>query len=147
MKSHFWFRDFVYCQDFFVILHPKFKEAVKIVKKETGIKLEGDDNASGRFYGYSRKGNYLAIIWITDIKDCLVHEAFHACAWVLKNREITLNSYEAEEAYAYYVSFIVKTIQDYVKDEKKEKKMRKRLTSVKKSGIIEKGTKKEVRNV
>jgi hypothetical protein len=108
--------DPIYCQDFVFVLnrsHNKFRD---IMKKYLNIDIkEAEYNCSGEFYSFQNKDQCpLAVIWVSG-KHTIVHEIFHATAWLMRNRDITLDSEGAEESWAYHISFLYREIMDGLK--------------------------------
>ena len=89
--------------------HAKFRE---IVKQHLNHDIEKDEEATGQFYGLTRKQQSIAIIWSSDKNTNLVHEIFHAVSWVLRNRGIALDGDGSEESWAYYLSYLWRTIKE-----------------------------------
>ena len=115
-KNIITFWDSVYCQDFMVVLTRSHKKFCEIAKKETGFAPENcNEQVSGEFHGLTNKHCSLALIWSPDKGLNLLHEVFHACAWVLRNREIFLTE-ETEETYAYYYTYIMRMINSLTKN-------------------------------
>ena len=114
-KHVLWFFDFVYCQEICVIFAPTHSKFVQLAKKETGFDVEKADGISGEFHGLNtKKGGSLALVWSSDKDANLMHEMFHVCSWVLRNRGIYLTE-ESEESYAYYLTYLVRTAKEYIK--------------------------------
>lgn len=117
-KNIIWFFDEVYAQEYLVIFAPTHRKFCELVKKEINFTPEDagekDDTVVGTFYGISNKSGTLCIIWSSTKTYSLIHECFHACSWVLQNRDIILNP-ETEETYAYYYTFIYRMIMENVK--------------------------------
>ena len=111
-----WFLDEIYHQDFMVVFAPTHDKFRGIVLDELGIEIEPEE-ADGQFYGmYCPHGQHsIAIIWSSNKGGNLIHECFHACSWVLRNRNINLLSDDADEAYAYYLTYIWQAIKDRMK--------------------------------
>jgi len=110
------FTDAVYGQGFMIVLAPSHAEFRKIVKEKLNIQIE-DSTANGQFsvLPSPHKHQALAVIWSSDKQSSLVHEALHACSWVLRSRNICLTSEDAEEAYCYYLSYIWRTIKEKIR--------------------------------
>lgn len=117
-KNIIWFFDDVYTQEYLVIFAPTYKKYMQMLKEEIGYKEPNEEEPNGitgEFKGLSTKRSSLAVIWSSDKSNNLVHEIFHACAWVLKNRDIWLNP-ETEETYAYYYTFIYRMIKERIRN-------------------------------
>ena len=111
-----YFTDAVYGQDFMFVFAKSQDKFCEIVKEELNIEL-GNAQADGEFcvLPVSRKHKSIAVIWSSNKQSSLIHECLHACSYVLRNRNILLSSIEAEEAYAYYLSYIWRTIKEKIK--------------------------------
>ena len=110
-KNTFFITDPVYCQDFLVVLTSTHAKYTKIVKKLINLDVAKDDGMSGCFQALSsKKKGDLGIIWISNKSHSLIHEIFHATAWVLLNRDIKLDSEASEECWAYYISYLYREI-------------------------------------
>ena len=112
-KNVMWFFDEIYRQEFMVIFAPNHKKFAQILKEETNFVVEPceEDCVVGQFNELKSKHGSLAVIWASDKNLVLLHEIFHACSSVLKDRDIWLNP-ETEETYAYYYCYIVRAIQE-----------------------------------
>lgn len=112
-KNIIWFSDDIYRQEFLIIFAPNHNKFAKILKEETGFTIEPckEDCVAGQFNQLKGKCGSLAVIWSNDKNLTLLHEIFHACSTVLKERDIWLNP-ETEETYAYYYIYLVRTIQE-----------------------------------
>ena len=126
MKTHFFFTDWVYSQDYLVIIGGTNKNFVQTVKKETGLELEENESAAGQFHGCDCPKGSLGIIWTRDLSDTLVHEATHAASWCLQCRGILPDSQSGEEAWAYYLTFLVRNIKANAQCIKQEHKQHKK---------------------
>lgn len=114
-KRVFWFMDFVYNQEFCVIIVPTHKQFAKIAKDEIGFEVEPCDFLAGEFHGLTNENHpSLALVWSSDKDINLTHELFHACAWTLRTRGLTL-SQESEEAYAYYLTYLFRQVRENIK--------------------------------
>ena len=122
MDSHFFFTDYVYNQDYMVVITQSHKAFVDLVKKELNIVLDVCPAAAGQFHGYECKKGRIGIIWVKDLEDTLVHEALHATSWCLQSRGILIDSQGAEESWAYYLTFLVGHIRGMALQIKKDKK-------------------------
>jgi len=118
-KNVMYFFDEVYRQEFLVIFASNHKKFAQILKKETGFVVEPCEEACvvGQFNQLKSKHGSLAVIWASNKNLALLHEIYHACSSVLKEREIWLNP-ETEESYAYYYCYIVRAIQERLRREK-----------------------------
>lgn len=128
MKTHFFFTDWVYSQDYFVVIGGTNKNFVKVVQKETGIKLEENTMAAGQFHVAECPKGCLGIIWTRDLGDTLIHECTHAASACLQCRGILPDSQSGEEAWAYYLTFLVSHIKanaQCIRQDKKHKKEKK----------------------
>jgi len=130
MKTHFFFTDWIYNQDYLVVLASSNSAFRKIVKKEVNLELPEANEASGQFHGYESNDNRLGIIWSKDMGETLIHECLHATSWTLNSRGICCDSQSGEEAWAYYITFLVKYIKANVKSNKKERKQKKEVKDV-----------------
>jgi len=104
--------DPIYCQEFLVIITPTYKKFKKLVKDVINYDIEEDDNGcTGQFTAINdkQKGS-LGIIWASDKHSNLIHEIFHATSWVLRNRDLYLDSEGSDEAYAYYIAYLYREI-------------------------------------
>jgi hypothetical protein len=113
-KGVFFFQDPIYCQEFLVIVtstHAKFR---KFVKEYLNYDIEKDDKCTGQFNGISnsKESRDVGIIWASNRKESLIHEIFHAVSYVMRNRDITLDSSSSEETWAYYISYLYREIQE-----------------------------------
>jgi hypothetical protein len=128
MKTYFFFTDWVYSQDYLVVIALNNKDFIKIVKKELGVELEPNPQAAGQFHGYEAPKGQIGIIWVRDLNDTLIHESCHATSWALQSRGILPDSQSGEEAWAYYLTFLVSHIRanaQCIKQDAKEKKHKK----------------------
>jgi hypothetical protein len=118
-KNIIWFYDEIYRQEFLVIFTPTHRKFCELIKKETGICLEPEENeVTGCFHGMSnKKCGSLGLIWSSDKSLNLVHELMHACSWTLRNRDIYLTE-ESEESYAYYYTYLYRTIKERIRNGK-----------------------------
>jgi hypothetical protein len=117
-KNVIWFFDFVFNQEYCVIFTPTHKKFCELAKKETGFDVEFCEGVSGEFHGLTGpRGGSLGLIWSSDKTHNLTHEMFHACAYTLRNRGIFLTE-ETEETYAYYLTFLLRTTNEMLKEEK-----------------------------
>ena len=112
-KNAFIFSDTIYCQDFVFVLtrsHEKFR---RIMDKYLSIDIKPTEaDCSGEFYGLQHKNKgTLGVIWVSD-KCSIVHEVFHATAWVMLNRGVNLDIHAqgAEESWAYYIAYLYREI-------------------------------------
>lgn len=86
-----------------------------LINHEFGEKVpnKGEDERSyGKFVVYTKRGQQIAVIWLRKGKAKageLAHEAFHAAHWILQSKGLWLTD-SSEEAYAYLIQFIVKSI-------------------------------------
>jgi hypothetical protein len=117
------FFDPIYMQEFMVIFAPTHTKFREIIKKEIGFNTEEVPNGvCGEFHGLeSKRCGSLALIWASDKANSLWHEVFHACYYVLRNREIHLTP-DSEESYAYYYSYIMRTIKNILDYQKREER-------------------------
>jgi hypothetical protein len=119
-KNIIWILDNVYMQEYLIIFAPTYKKFCEIIKKEINFSPrqgENDESVTGEFNGLTNKGGSLGIIWSSDKTINLVHEIYHACAWALRNRDIYLTE-DTEESYAYYYTFLYRTIMEKVRENK-----------------------------
>jgi len=116
-KNVLWFFDNVYRQEFLVIFAPNHKKFAEILKKESGFEVEpcNEECVTGQFNELKSKCGSLAVIWSSDKNLVLLHETFHACSCILGQRSIFLNP-ETEESYSYYYTYLIRTIQEYLKN-------------------------------
>jgi len=115
-KNVIMFSDPIYCQDFMVVVTPSHTKYRKIMKKMLNFDVEKDDSCSGCFQViHNKTRGDLGIIWIPNKQTTLIHELFHATSWLMRNRDITLDSEGAEEAWAYHISYLYKEIKERLK--------------------------------
>jgi len=109
------FNDPVYCQDYIIVITPSHTKFRRIIKEliDYDIEKEEDTGVSGCFYGitHPKKGD-LGILWTKNRQCTLIHEIFHLTSWTLRNRDICLDSESSEESWAYYLTYIYRTIKE-----------------------------------
>lgn len=92
-------------------IHSKFQ---KIIKKELGLDIpHKPTGVSGGFTTIENKdhpGNIIGLLWAPSKNiPILAHECLHAVIWDLDSKGIEL-SHESEEAYTYYLQFLLHAI-------------------------------------
>ena len=103
--------DPIYCQDFVFVLcrsHSKFRD---IMKKYVDIDIkEAEFDCSGEFYSFQNDARgALGVIWVSN-RCSIVHEVFHATAWLMRNRGINVDSGSSEESWAYHIAYLHREI-------------------------------------
>lgn len=113
-KGVFFFQDPIYCQEFLVVITPTHAKFRKFIKEYLNYDIEKDDSCTGQFSGLSndKYKRDLGIIWASDRKANLIHEIFHAVSYVMRNRDIALDSESSEETWAYYISYLYREIKE-----------------------------------
>jgi hypothetical protein len=116
-KNILWFFDEIYRQEFMVIFAPNHRKFAELLKKETGFVVEPceEECVAGQFNELKSKHGDLAVIWASDKNLVLMHETFHACSCILQQRDIWLNP-ETEESYSYYYCYIMRSIQERLRE-------------------------------
>ena len=117
-KNIIWIWDGVYNQDILVIFAPNYKDFLKLVKKEICFVPEDTDtpdNACGEFFVISNPHGTLVVIWSSNKTETLLHECFHVCSRILRDRGIELCD-ATDEAFAYYYTYLIKTIKEKIKE-------------------------------
>lgn len=91
-----------------------FKKAQIMWHKKAGIsdvKIEADNPARGGYFGFFPERR-VALIWFPNAKPLgwiVAHECFHVTSFILREAGLVLSN-KSEEAFAYYLGWLVKMI-------------------------------------
>ena len=111
--------DEIYRQNIYYVCCPTYAEFCKIMKKELKMDWKPKD-VDGNFTVIESCGNLIGVIYTNSRKpDVVAHECLHAVSYFLRHKGIPLND-DTEEAYAYYLQFLVRQICGKPTPEKKE---------------------------
>lgn len=99
-----------YTENFYYINVKTHKQFRKVLLDELGYELKEHKNSNGGFIVLEREGGLVGVIWAPRKNiPVLAHECLHAVNWSLSNKGFEL-TYESEEAYTYYLQFLLRVI-------------------------------------
>lgn len=113
-NKHFTFSDDVYLVHYLVCIGGDFEQAQRLWHKQSGARdvaiVPRKKSGVGYFGLFPDLGR--AMFWFDDKKpsgSIVAHECFHATSYILRRSGLVLSD-KSEEAFAYYLGWLVKMI-------------------------------------